>query len=45
MPVFHESKEADAERETANKLRLFSGLTFSLNMVLCPVRHILSWCH
>ena len=38
--VFH----ASAKRETANKKSLFCKLTFSLNMLLCPVRHIFFGC-
>ena len=38
--VFH----ASAKRETANKKSLFCKLTFSLNMLLCPVRHIFCVC-
>ena len=38
--VFH----ASAKRGTANKKSLFCKLTFSLNMLLCPVRHIFCGC-
>ena len=33
-------READSERETANRRGLFCKLTFSLNIVLRPGRHI-----